>query len=66
MEKLFRYHRIYSYGDLEDNYLIKANSKQEAIDKLYKSRVESGMYNPRVEEECLNEVNFNNDIADLW
>jgi|GEM_PF-4824276 len=66
MEKIFRYHRIYSYGELEDNYLIKANSKQEAINKLYNLRVKSGMYKPEVKEEYMIEVNFNKDIADLW
>lgn len=59
--KLFRYLKVYSYGDCADEFLVYAKTKLEAIEKLEKYKVKLGYVNTIINSECVNEVKFNED-----
>lgn len=65
MKKLFRYFRVYSYGDCVEEYLIVANSKDEAINKLQELKVKNNLSNTKIKTNYLSEVSFDDDIGDL-
>lgn len=56
--KLFRYYKVYCYGDCADEFLIQANTKDEAIEKL--RTVHTG-----IKTDCLEEIKFENEICKL-
>ena len=63
--KLFRYLRVYSYGDCAEDYLIYAEKLDEAMEKIRKLKVENGNENPRIDSDLFSEIKFENGIAKI-
>lgn len=63
--KLFRYLRVYSYGDCAEDYLIYAEKLDEAMEKIRKLKIENGDKNPKIDFGSFSEVEFENEIAKI-
>lgn len=63
--KLFRYLRVYSYGDCAEDYLISARTLDEAMEKMRKLKIKNGDKNPKIDFGSFSEVEFENEIAKI-
>lgn len=57
--KLYRYFLVYSYGDCEEEVLIKADSKEEAKNKLIDFKTKNGDTDIAIRDNDIEEVSFN-------
>lgn len=64
--KIYNYCRVYSYGDCEEEYFIKAENEEEALSKVSQLKLKNGDVDQYVDKKHLTEVDFGDKDIIEW